>query len=239
MSKMNEIDYFKNIGNDAIEHVRNKPYLDPKCGSYLIDIGMLFELLPQPPARILDLGAGTGWTTIFLARRGYDVTGQDISDQGIVIAEENKAKAGLKNVNFIVSDYESLDFHDEFDVAVFYDCLHHSEDTAAALKSAYKSLKPGGICITFEPGTGHHKSEEAVTAIRNWGVTEKDMPPKLIIKIGRKIGFKKFKVYLRIQKSILTFRYSSIKSLFTAIKIFLRWLPPFGNRKTNIVVLTK
>ena len=39
--------------------------------------------LPDPPARILDMGCGGGWTSIFFAKRGYEVVGQDISQDMI------------------------------------------------------------------------------------------------------------------------------------------------------------
>lgn len=56
----------------------------------------LRRLLPPPPARVLDVGAGTGFLTIQLARQGYDVTAFDLS-AGMLARLADKARdAGLE-----------------------------------------------------------------------------------------------------------------------------------------------
>ncbi len=67
--------------------------------------------------------------------------------------------------------------------------LHHAEDEAAAIRTAYNALKPGGAMFAFEPGTGHHHSAGSQHAIKEYGVHEKDMPPSHIWKLGRQAGF--------------------------------------------------
>ena len=111
--------------------------------------------MPPTPARVLDMGCGSGWTTLFFARHGFHVTGMDISGDMIALANECKAEQlpGAA-VDFIESDYESASFPCEFDCAVFYDSLHHADDERAALRLAFDVLKPGGVLITHEPGGG-------------------------------------------------------------------------------------
>ena len=239
MGKQDEAQYFNKIGEQGRHHAANKPFSDDHCGLYFTDMGTLFSLLPKPPARILDLGVGTGWTSVFLAQRGYDVTGQDISEDGIALANENKAKAGLGNLNFIVADYEHLSFSNEFDGAVFYDCLHHSEDTHFALSSVYRALKPGGCCVTFEPGTGHAAAEASVNARKQWGVTEKDMPPKTILTLAQQIGFREQDVYVRIFEPIKLPRRKAIRDHLRAARRFLGWLPTVAYNNSHIVFLRK
>jgi 2-polyprenyl-3-methyl-5-hydroxy-6-metoxy-1,4-benzoquinol methylase len=101
MAKQGEIDYIDNIGTDGALHAQNKPYSDPRCGNYFLDLGAIFLLLPPPPARLLDLGVGTGWTSIIFAQRGYQVIGQDIAPAMIELAHQNKQKAGVSNVDFL------------------------------------------------------------------------------------------------------------------------------------------
>jgi SAM-dependent methyltransferase len=195
MGKQDEIDYLARIGEVGAAHAQGKPFSDPYCGAMLSDLGGLFMLLPPPPARVLDLGCGTGWTSTFLAKRGYQVVGQDIAPDMIAIAEQNKARDALDQLQFLVSDYESLGFSDEFDAALFYDCLHHAEDPSAALTSVYRALKPGGILITLEPGRGHSKHEHTRKAVAAFGVTELDMPPSLIVRLARRIGFRQARIH--------------------------------------------
>ena len=49
--------------------------------------------------------------------------------------------------------------------------------------------------VTSEPGQGHQDTPAAVEAIRRFNVTEKDMPPRRIIDLGRQAGFRRFRVY--------------------------------------------
>jgi len=202
MGKQNEIDYLNKIGPNGKQHAFNKPFSDANCWRYFMDLGTIFFLLPPPPAKLLDLGVGTGWTSIFFARRGYDVVGQDIAQDAIILAERNKARQGITNVQFKVCDYEELEFSNEFDCAVFYDCLHHSINEEKALTAVYHGLKRGGICITAEPGKGHEKVDASKTAMALYGLTERDMPTGKIIRAGKKAGFRKFNIYLRYSEPI-------------------------------------
>jgi SAM-dependent methyltransferase len=190
--KQGEIDYLKNIGEDGAVGAYDKPFSHFSCSKNLVDLGIIMAVLPAPPARLLDLGCGTGWTSAFFARRGYVVTGQDIAPDMIEYAERNRARYGAESLEFIVGDYESLEFAEPFDCAVFYDSLHHASDERSALESAFRALRPGGVLVTHEPGAGHSKSPEALNAMALYGVTEKDMPPRHIRQLGREIGFSQF-----------------------------------------------
>jgi SAM-dependent methyltransferase len=195
MSKAAEQAYLEKIGPDGRLHSKEKPFSNPDCGTTLASIGAVFNLLPPPPGRLLDLGCGGGWTSVFFAKHGYEVVGQDIARDMIVLAEENAARAPGTRLSFIESDYESLGFRDEFDCAVFFDCLHHAVDELAALRSAFDALKPGGVLITHEPGEGHSTTPASLDAMRLYGVTERDMPPSLIIRRGREVGFDRADIF--------------------------------------------
>jgi SAM-dependent methyltransferase len=191
--KQGEVDYMKNIGDEGARAAFDKPFSHFTCSKNLVDLGIIMALLPPPPARLLDLGCGTGWTSAFFARRGYRVTGQDIAPDMIDYAERNRARYEAADLEFVVSDYESLAFAEPFDCAVFYDSLHHAVDERAALRSVFRALRPGGILITHEPGAGHSKSPDSIRAMELYGVTEKDMAPAHIRDVCREIGFSQFR----------------------------------------------
>jgi SAM-dependent methyltransferase len=170
MGKAGEIAYLRNIGKDGVRHAANRPFSDVNCGQYLIDIGTVMSLLPRPPARLLDLGCGTGWTSLMFAKAGYEVVGVDISSDMLDQAEQVQLNSGLENVSFRECDY----------------------DERLALQRAFQALKTGGVCVTSEPGDGHQQSPHAVDAVRRFGVTEKDMPPNKIAALGSEIGFRRF-----------------------------------------------
>jgi len=78
------------------------------------------------PCKTVDLGCGVGHYAIYLAGRGFDVTGIDISPTAIKIAKEKAEKENVK-CTFIVADVlGSLDeVKDAFDFAYDWSLLHH------------------------------------------------------------------------------------------------------------------
>ena len=190
--KQGEIDYMKNIGDEGAIDAFDKPFSHFTCSKNLVDLGIIMALMPSPPARVLDLGCGTGWTSAFFARRGYQVTGQDIAPDMIRYAERNRERYGAAGLEFVLSDYESLNFSELFDCAVFYDSLHHATDEKSALEAVHRALRPGGVLITHEPGAGHSKNPDSLRAMELYGVTEKDMAPSHIRDLCQQIGYSRF-----------------------------------------------
>ncbi len=257
MAKAGEKSYFNAIGDVGQNFSLNKPFSCDACDFMLADLAVLFHLLPVPPASILDLGCGTGWTSHFLARRGYDVTGQDISEEALALG--TKFVAGMEfagSLRFCAGDYENIGFDREFDAAIFYDSLHHAEDEKAALACAYRALKPGGLLITHEPGEGHSLQAASIDAMATYSVTEKDMPPHHIIALGSEIGFIRPRIYPlphnlfavlynpKHIKNVYRFKAkgfvrNAIQSLKMIRNIGLRSLYIPSDRSGNIVVMEK
>ncbi len=86
----------------------------------------LVESSTVRPCKAVDLGCGAGNYAIFLASKGFGVTGIDIAPAAIKLAIQNAKKAGVQ-VHFVVGDIlESLDaFRDTFDFAYDWEVLHH------------------------------------------------------------------------------------------------------------------
>ncbi|MBI5151310.1 MAG: class I SAM-dependent methyltransferase [Candidatus Pacebacteria bacterium] len=101
------------------------------------------ENLPKKQNNILDVGIGTGGTTLFLLRYGK-VVGLEAQPQAITLAR----KRGLRVVHGTAN---SLPFPKEsFDMVTFFDVLYHKGiDEKRALSEAFRVLKPKGVlCIT-------------------------------------------------------------------------------------------
>jgi SAM-dependent methyltransferase len=195
MPRAGELTYYEAIGEAGRRHALDKPYSDETRGLMLMQIGAILQLLPPPPARILECGCGTGWLSIMLKKYGYDVVGVDVSPGAIELCHSNTVFEGLEPPEFLVADVESLTFRDEFDAVVFFDALHHSIDEQAAICSAYRALKIGGVCVASETGPAHEKNSRHVVA--RYDVTEKSMPPRKILRLGRAAGFSRMKVHPR------------------------------------------
>lgn len=194
MAREGELTYFSRIGEDGRQHAIRKPFTDPECPETFADLSFCFSKLPRPPARILECGCGTGWLSYFLAKRGYSVTGQDVSEEALELARSNPPFAETGDVEFICSDFEGLDLDNEYDAVIFYSSLHHAEDELGAIRSAYKALKPGGVLLTIEPGKGHEENSQHV--IEEYDVGDRDMPPSLQIRRGKKVGFSEFEIFV-------------------------------------------
>jgi SAM-dependent methyltransferase len=187
MPRTGELTYYERIGEVGRLHAVSKPFSDEDCGLYLLRVGALLSLLPPPPARILECGCGTGWLAHFLAQRGYQVVATDVAPDAIRLAQANPLFRQGALPEFFVADTEGLQFESAFDAVVFFDSLHHAVNERAALRCAYRALRPGGICVALEPGRGHHNKSVEVEAAHD--VTEKDMPPSYIRRLGYEVGF--------------------------------------------------
>lgn len=77
------------------------------------------------PCSALDLGCGTGAKSTYLARRGFKVTGVDVSETAIKLAKENARKAKVK-IEFVAADATDLDFlkNRKFDFVLDWANLH-------------------------------------------------------------------------------------------------------------------
>jgi SAM-dependent methyltransferase len=152
--KQGEREYFTRIGDAGRLHAMRKPFGDEHCTRHVINISVLFSLLPPPPGRIVEFGCGTGWLSLILAERGYKVVGIDIAPEAIAIAEQLRKERQILHASFRVADYEAVTIDPPADYVIFHDALHHAESEDAALRAAYAALKPGGMTICIEPGDG-------------------------------------------------------------------------------------
>jgi ubiquinone/menaquinone biosynthesis C-methylase UbiE len=107
-------------------------------------VSRLIELLsPRKNGSYLDVGCGSGNYTQAIFRRGFKVTGLDIS-------EEMLSKARIKNnqIVWITGDAKSMSFESRyFDGAICILATHHIKDIDRAFQEVYRVLKRGNFVI--------------------------------------------------------------------------------------------
>jgi len=96
----------------------------------------------------LDIGCGTGTQCSDLASDVKQVTGIDISDKLLTIAEQRITACKLENVKFICISLFDEDFQSEsFDMVMAFYVLHFIEDINAVFSHIHDLLNPGGLFV--------------------------------------------------------------------------------------------
>jgi SAM-dependent methyltransferase len=113
--------------------------------------GTLRRLLPAPPARVLDAGAGTGFLSLLLASLGYQVTAMDLSSGMLDVLRAKAAGQGLE-VQAVQADAASPP-EGPFDAVVERNLLWTLPDAAAAL-AAWRRSAPTGRLVLLEGSWG-------------------------------------------------------------------------------------
>lgn len=102
-------------------------------------------LRPDPGARFLDIGTGTGRVLQLFGGSVGQGTGIDLSLDMLRVARANLESAGLANCQVRHADMYRLPFDDgSFDAAAMHMVLHYADRPAAAVAEAGRVLRPGG-----------------------------------------------------------------------------------------------
>jgi arsenite methyltransferase len=102
----------------------------------------------KPGETVLDLGSGGGIDVLLSARRvgpTGKAYGLDMTDEMLALAEENKRKSGLTNVEFLKGEIENIPLPDNSVDVIISNCvINLSADKDRVLKEAFRVLKPSG-----------------------------------------------------------------------------------------------
>lgn len=97
---------------------------------------------------VLDLGSGGGIDVLLSAKRvgpTGKAYGLDMTDEMLALANENKIKAGVENVEFLKGEIENIPLPDSSVDVIISNCvINLSADKGRVLREAFRVLKPGG-----------------------------------------------------------------------------------------------
>jgi 2-polyprenyl-3-methyl-5-hydroxy-6-metoxy-1,4-benzoquinol methylase len=116
----------------------------------------------DPPARVADLGCGSGWSSIALAHAypTVRVDGIDLDEASIAEAGRNAEQAQVGDrVRFECRDAGDPDLAGRYDLVMLFETLHDMADPVSVLRAAGALLVPGGAVLV-----GDEKGAEAFTA---------------------------------------------------------------------------
>ena len=134
----------------GLEHSRL--FLDGRPGlEYTRTLELLGRLLPPAPARLLDVGGGTGVYAVALAERGYTVHVVDPIPVHVERTLEHARERGIAGVMASLGDARDLRLFDgDHDAVLLLGPLYHlvdADDRALAWREAVRVTKPGGVVV--------------------------------------------------------------------------------------------
>jgi ubiquinone/menaquinone biosynthesis C-methylase UbiE len=143
----------------------------------------------QPGETVLDLGSGGGIDVLLSARRvgpTGKAFGLDMTDEMLAVAEENKRKSGLTNVEFLRGEIENIPLPDNSVDVIISNCvINLSGDKDRVFKEAFRVLKPGGrfavsdVVVRGEVPAAIRKSMELWVGCVAGALSDRDYRQKL------------------------------------------------------------
>lgn len=149
----------------------------------------LRRALPEPGARVLDVGAGTGSLSLLAAELGYRVTGLDLSAGMLVEARRKASERGL-DVEFVEAPATEPP-PGPFDAVIERHLIWTTPDPVAAL-TAWREVAPGGRLAMFEGVWGaanvsQRVKDQAVELLRRASGAQPDhhapYPPEVLARL--------------------------------------------------------
>jgi SAM-dependent methyltransferase len=154
---------------------------------------------------VLDLGSGGGIDVLLSAKRvgpAGKAYGLDMTDEMLALAEENRRKSGLTNVEFLKGEIESIPLPDNSVDVVISNCvINLSADKDRVLKEAFRVLKHGGrfavsdVVVRGEVSPAIRKNMELWVGCIAGALSDRDYSEKLKRAGFQQIGIEVTRVY--------------------------------------------
>lgn len=129
---------------DLENHVTGRLSLDRT-----VVVPWLGRILDLSGARILEIGCGTGSSTVALAERGADIVALDVDETSLAVARE-RCRHHEVHVRFVAANAAELPSavsEERFDLILFYASLEHMtmDERLAAIRRTWEMLPAGGL----------------------------------------------------------------------------------------------
>ena len=125
-------------------------------------IDVIAERFPLDGAVVIDVGAGTGRSTLQLAERAASVIGVEPNRNMLAVARRRAGAAGARNVRFATGDASDLPFAPESaDVVACMTTVFWPPEVVvpAFMAEAFRVLRPGGTVFTLNTAPGWYGGE--------------------------------------------------------------------------------
>lgn len=135
--------------------------------------GLAARLSATPPARVADIGCGSGWSSITIAQ-AYPlarVTGVDLDEASLSQASKNAAASGVADrVTFHRADAANPRLTGTFDLVCAFETIHDMNDPTAALAAMRALRAPGGTVLVADERVADHFTTDVDPGERfQWG----------------------------------------------------------------------
>lgn len=154
----------------------SNPYLELYVQEFLKLVRAFETANVRPPAKILELGGGAGWTAEFLVQFGYSVVSSTISPYDTALTAKRADALRLKglpaNLQAITCPMESISEHVKehcpFDAVFVVEALHHAFNWRETINSVSRCVRPGGwFLVCHEPNVLHTGISYRVARLTN------------------------------------------------------------------------
>jgi arsenite methyltransferase len=159
----------------------------------------------HPGEVVLDLGSGGGIDVLLSARRvgpTGKAYGLDMTDEMLALANENKGKSGLTNVEFLKGEIEHIPLPDNSVDVIISNCvINLSANKDRVLSEAYRVLKPGGRLAVSDVVTRGDMLPEIRKSVLLWvgciagALEENEYRSKLAAAGFEQIGIEPTRIY--------------------------------------------
>jgi len=202
------------------------------------EVNFIEDVLSLPKnAKILDLCCGLGRHSIELAKRGYKVTGVDVTSQYLKTARAKAKEKGVK-IDFIEGEMRNISFYEEFDAAInmftSFGFFEEDKDNLKVFLNVSNALKPEGkflidivnrdwIIRNYRERDWRETDEGLVLEVRKFDLSRSINYAKQIIIRGKK----------RIEKDVPLRMYSfhELKSMLESVG--LKVIASYGSFKKD------